>query len=85
MFMGLYGGGNYTRTIRNLERASPTTRRGKRKQPKYEPRDGPKLVRGRGWKRRRRKEAGLIRFVVYVAFAAVVFGLFATGALALLH
>ena len=79
------GGGNYTRTLRNLERASPRMSRRRNKVPKYEPRDGPKLVRGRGRKRRRRNEASLIRFVFYLAFAGIVFGLLATSALAILR
>ena len=71
--------------FRNLKRATAgPRRRDRRKIPKYEPRDGPKLVRGRGWKRRR-NEASLIRFAFYLAFAGIVFGLLATSALAILR
>ena len=71
--------------FRNLERATRGPSRGRRKFPKYEPRDGPKLVRGRGWKRRRRNDAHWIRFVFCVAFALIFFGLATTVARVLMH
>ena len=72
--------------FRNIERATRgLSRRDRRKFPKYEPRDGPKLVRGRGWKRRRRNDAHWIRFVLCVAFALIFFGLATTVARVLMH
>lgn len=70
--------------FRNIERATRGLSRGRRKFPKYEPRDGPKLVRGRGWKRRR-NDAHWIRFVFCVAVAMICFGLATTIVRLLMH
>ena len=68
------------RAFRNIDRATRVRRRQRRKRIGPERPCGPKLVRGRGWKRRRKPQASVAKFLVYLCIAAGVFWLVAQAA-----
>ena len=72
MVMG-YGGSSIGRRFRAIERATRGRSYHRRKRiPENGKPAGPKLVRGRGWRRRRKHTVSSVRFLAYVVFACAI-------------
>ncbi len=70
-----FGGVGFStaRIFRNLTRATRGPRRGRRRRITDTRPCGPKLTRGRGWKRRRKHTLSALRFLGYLLLAGIVF------------